>query len=121
VKKSLKLSLGSVVVAGALGAVLIPATSASATEESPSVCAAGTDAVDVPYAFTADNTPQLAGTVCVLSGTTQFASVSVTDGWSAEVKSDGTSSSERTEVRFTESTTRDRVELRYEPGRMEIK
>ena len=120
-KKSLKLSLGSVVVAGALGAVLIPATSASATEESPSVCAAGTDAVDVPYAFTADNTPQLAGTVCVLSGTTQFASVSVTDGWSAQVKSDGTSSSARTEVRFTESETRDRVELRYEPGRMEIK
>ena len=120
-KKSLKLSLGSVVVAGALGAMLIPATSASATEESPSVCAAGTDAVDVPYAFTADNTPQLAGTVCVLSGTTQFASVSVTDGWSAQVKSDGTSSSARTEVRFTESETRDRVELRYEPGRMEIK
>ncbi len=120
-KKSLKLSLGSVVVAGALGAMLIPATSASATEESPSVCAAGTDAVDVPYAFTADNTPELAGTVCVVSGTTQFASVSVTDGWSAQVKSDGTSSSARTEVRFTESATRDRVELRYEPGRMEIK
>jgi len=36
VKKSLKLSLGSVVVAGALGAVLLPATSASATE-SPAV------------------------------------------------------------------------------------
>jgi len=31
VKKSVKLSLGSVVVAGALGAVLIPAVSASAT------------------------------------------------------------------------------------------
>ena len=31
-KKSLKLSLGSVVVAGALGAILIPATSASAVE-----------------------------------------------------------------------------------------
>jgi hypothetical protein len=31
VKKSLKVSLGSVVVAGALGAVLIPAVSASAT------------------------------------------------------------------------------------------
>ena len=119
-KKSLKLSLGSVVVAGALGAMLIPATSASATE-SPSVCATGTDAIDVPYAFTADNTPELAGTVCIVSGTTQFASVTVADGWSAQVKSDGTASSDRTEVRFTESSTRDRVELRYEPGRMEIK
>jgi hypothetical protein len=120
VKKSLKLSLGSVVVAGALGAILIPATSASATDGT-SVCAAGTDAIDVPYAFTADNTPLLAGTVCVVSGTTQFASVSVTDGWSAEVKSDGTGSGARTDVRFTESSTRDRVELRYEPGRMEIR
>jgi hypothetical protein len=119
VKKSLKLSLGSVVVAGALGAILIPATSASAVE--PSVCAAGTDAIDVPFAFTADNTPELAGTVCVVSGTTQFASVSVADGWSAEVKSDGTNTSSRTDVRFTESATRDRVELRYEPGRTEIK
>jgi hypothetical protein len=121
VKKSLKLSLGSVVVAGALGAMLIPATTASATEETPSVCAAGTDAIDVPFAFTADNTPLLAGTVCVVSGTTEFASVSVTDGWSAQVKSDGTSSGARTEVRFADSATRDRVELRYEPGRMEIK
>ena len=119
-KKSLKLSLGSVVVAGALGAMLIPATTASA-EEAPAVCPVGTDPIDVPFAFTADNTPELAGTVCVVSGTTEFASVSVTDGWSADVKSDGTSSSARTEVRFTESSTRDRVELRYEPGRMEIK
>jgi hypothetical protein len=121
VKKSLKLGLGSVVVAGAMGAMLIPATVASAADELPSVCAAGTDAVDVPYAFDADNNPQLAGTVCVVSGTTRFASVTTTDGWSAQVKSDGTSSSERTEVRFTESQTRDKVELRYEPGRMEIK
>jgi len=121
VKKSLKLSLGSVVVAGALGAMLIPATTASATEEAPSVCAAGTDAIDVPYAFTADNTPLLAGTVCVVSGTTQFASVSVTDGWSAAVKSDGTTSNARTDVKFADSVTRDKVELRYEPGRMEIK
>jgi hypothetical protein len=121
VKKSLKLSLGSVVVAGALGAMLIPATTASATEEAPSVCAAGTDTIDVPYAFTADNTPLLAGTVCVVSGTTQFASVSVADGWSADVKSDGTTSNLRTDVKFADSATNDKVELRYEPGRMEIK
>ena len=56
-----------------------------------------------------------------MSATTQFASVNVTDGWAAEVKSDGTNSSNRTDVRFTQSATRDRVELRYEPGRTEIK
>ena len=120
-KKSLKLSLGSVVVAGALGVMLIPATTASATEETPTVCAAGTDTIDVPYAFTADGTPLLAGTVCVVSGTTQLASVDVADGWSAEVKSDGTTSNLRTDVRFEDSATNDKVELRYEPGRMEIK
>jgi len=97
----------------------IPATSASAVE--PSACSAGTDAIDVPFAFSADNTPELAGSVCVVSGTTQFASVNVTDGWAAEVRSDGTNSSNRTDVRFTQSATRDRVELRYEPGRTEIK
>ena len=120
-KKSLKLSLGSVVVAGAMGAMLIPATVASADEAPASVCAAGTDAVDVPYAFTEDATPLLAGTVCVVSGTTLLASVSATEGWTAQVRSDGTSSNERTDVRFAESATGDRVELRYEPGKMEIK
>ena len=118
-KKSLKLSLGSVVVAGALGAVLIPAVSASAAESS--VCAASDDAIEVPYAFAADGTPELAGTVCVLSGTTQFDSVDISPGWSAEVKADGSGSSARTEVRFSDPVTKDRVELRYEPGRTEIK
>ena len=118
-KKSLKLSLGSVVVAGALGAVLVPAVSASATEAS--VCAANDDAIAVPYAFAADGTPQLAGTVCVFAGTTQFDSVNITPGWQAEVKASGTGSSARTEVRFSEPSTNDRVELRYEPGKTEIK
>jgi hypothetical protein len=56
-----------------------------------------------------------------VTGTTQLDSVSVADGWKADVKSDGSTRSARTEVRFTEATTRDRVELRYEPGRIEIK
>ena len=116
-KSSLKLSLGSVVVAGALGAMLLPATAASAVDVA--TCPTGTDAVEVPYAFAADNTPELAGTVCVFSGTTQFATMTVTPGWRGEVKSDG--SDGRTEVRFTEPATRDRVDLRYAPGRMEIK
>jgi hypothetical protein len=119
VKKSLKLSLGSVVVAGALGAVLIPAVSASASV-APG-CAATDDAIDVPYAFAADGTPELAGTVCVFAGTTQFDSVDITPGWQAQVKASGSGSSARTEVRFSNPTTNDRVELRYEPGRTEIK
>ena len=118
--KKVRLSLGSVVAAAAMGAaILLPATGASATEGF--ACPENTDTIQVPYAFADDGTPELAGTVCVVSGTTQFASVTVSDGWSAQVKSDGTSSSDRTEVRFTESATRDRVELRYEPGRTEIK
>ena len=118
-KKSLKLSLGSVVVAGALGAVLVPAVSASATDAS--VCATIDDAIAVPYAYAADGTPELAGTVCVFAGTTQFDSVDVTPGWQAEVKASGTGSNARTEVRFSNPTTGDRVELRYEPGKTEIK
>jgi hypothetical protein len=117
VKKSLKLSLGSVVVAGAMGAMLLPATAASATEGF--ACPGGTSPVEVPYAFTDDGTAELAGIVCVFTDTTRFALMDVTDGWSAELKSAGTKG--RTEVRFTENSTGDRVELRYEPGRTEIK
>ena len=118
-KKSLKLSLGSVVVAGALGAVLLPATSASATVGF--VCPADTDTIDVPAAFAADGTPILAGTVCVNAGTTVLNSVDTADGWSAQVKSDGTNSNLRTDVRFSEPSTGDKVELRYEPGKTVIK
>jgi hypothetical protein len=121
VKKSAKWSLGSLVVAGALGAMLVPATAASATD-APAAgfsCPAETDTVEVPYAFAADNTPQLAGVVCVESGGTAFETMNVTPGWSATLKSDG--SDGRTEVRFSEPATRDRVDLRYEAGRTEIK
>ena len=116
-KKSVKLSLGSVLVAGAMGAMLLPATAASATEGF--VCPDGTSAVEVPYAYADDGTPQLAGTVCVFTGTTTFATMDVADGWSAQLRSTGTKG--RTEVRFTEVSTGHRVELRYEPGRTEIK
>ena len=118
-KKSLKLSFGSVVVAGALGAVLLPATYASATEGF--VCPTGTDTVEVPAGFAADNTPILAGTVCVNAGTTVLNTVDTSDGWSAQVKSDGTKSNQATDVRFSEPSTGDRVELKYEPGKTVIK
>jgi hypothetical protein len=122
VKKSAKLSLGSLAVAGALGAMLIPATAASATDApaAPSfACPADTDTIEVPFAFDADNNAQLAGVVCVVTGTTQFDTMNVTPGWSAQLKSDG--SNGRTEVKFAESSTRDKVELRYQSGRTEIK
>ena len=116
-RKTTKFSLSSVVVAGALGAMLLPAASAYATEGF--ACPEGTDTIAVPYAFDADSNPELAGTVCVLTGTTVFESLDVTDGWSAELKSAG--SKGRTEVRFSNDSTRARVELRYEAGRTEIK
>jgi hypothetical protein len=47
--------------------------------------------------------------------------VDVTPGWTDEVKSDGTGSSARTEVRFANAATGDKVELRYEAGRTQIK
>ena len=118
-KKSLKLSLGSVVVAGAMGVIVLPAGTASATDGF--LCPTGTDSIDVAYAYAADGTALLAGTVCVNAGTTVFNSVDVSPGWSAQVKDDGLNSNLRTDVRFTNSSTGDRVELRYEPGRTEIK
>lgn len=118
-KKSLKLSLGSAVVAGALGAILLPAASASATVGF--VCPDNTDTIAVPSAFAADGTAILAGTVCVNSGTTVLNSVDTADGWSAQVKSDGTNNNLRTDVRFSQKSTGDKVELRYEPGKTVIK
>ena len=119
-KKSVKLSLGSVVVAGAVSAVLIPAVGASAT--AGFVCPTDTDTVAVPYAFAADGTPELAGTVCVNAGTTVLNTMDTADGWSAQVKSDGTkTSSQATDVRFSDKSTGDRVELKYEPGKTVIK
>ncbi|HEV7653464.1 MAG TPA: hypothetical protein VGP36_01830 [Mycobacteriales bacterium] len=115
--KKARLGLGSAIVAAAMGVMLLPAVSASATEGFS--CPDGTDTIDVPYAFSADNVPELAGTVCVQTGTTAFEQVNVTDGWRAEVKSSG--SNDRTEVRFSNADTRDRVELRYEAGKTEIK
>ena len=42
-------------------------------------------------------------------------------GWTAQVKSDGTGNNARTDVKFTQSSTNDHVELIYEPGRTVIK
>jgi len=116
--KKTTMSVGGLLGAALLGAVLLPASAASATEGI--TCPAGTDTIEVPYAFTADSQPLLAGTVCVVSGTTRLSEVDVESGWTAEIKSDGSGNNSRTDVRFTQASSGDRVELRYEPGRTEI-
>lgn len=108
-RKTTKFGFSSVVVASVLGAVLLPAASASATEGF--ACPEGTDTIAGPYAFDADSNPEPAGTVWVLTGTTVFESMDVAEGWTAELRSAG--SKGRTEVRFRNADTRDRVELRY--------
>ena len=117
-KKTTKCRIGGLLAAVVLGTALVPAT-AGATEGF--TCPADTDTIAVPYAFTSDGQPLLAGTVCVVSGTTRLATVDVEDGWTAEVKSDGSGNNARTDVRFTQTSTGDRVELRYEPGHTVIK
>jgi hypothetical protein len=103
-----------------LSAIVLPATGAYALDAPAAFsCPAGTDTIEVPYAWTADNIPLLAGTVCVRTGTTTYSSMNVSDGWSAELRSDGTKG--RTEVRFTNRTTGAKLDLRYAPGRTEIK
>jgi hypothetical protein len=97
---------------------LAPLTgSAHATEGF--TCPEGSTAVEVPYAWTADNVPLLAGTVCVYEETTTLQSLDVNAPWHFEVKSSG--GSKGVDVRFTNPETRDRVELIYEPGQTEIK
>ncbi|WP_353508488.1 hypothetical protein [Intrasporangium sp.] len=117
--KVIRYGVGSALAAVVLGTVLVPAGVASATEGFS--CPTGTDTIQVPYAFTADGQPLLAGTVCVLEGTTRFSSLDVEAGWTAQVKSDGSGKKARTDVRFTQTSTGDRVELIYEPGLTRIK
>ena len=103
----------------AAAAIVLPVTAASALDAPATGCPAGTDTVEVPYGYTADSTPLLAGSVCVRTGTTTYSSMTVSAGWSAELKSDGTRG--RTEIRFTNRTTGAKLDLRYAPGRTEIK
>lgn len=113
-KKTTTYGVGGMLAAAVLGALLVAAPTASATEGFS--CPTGTDTIAVPYSFTADGQALLAGTVCVVSGTTRLSSLDVEPGWAAEVKSDGSGNNARTDVRFTQTSTGDRVELRYEPG-----
>ena len=117
-KKNVRWSLGSLLVAGAMGAMVLPATSAWATEGF--VCPAGTDTIEVPFAWSADNVPSLAGTVCVDSGTTLLNTVDVNKPWRATVKSTG-ATSKGLDIRFKNPKTGDKVELIYARGKTVIK
>lgn len=116
--KSLRLMVGSGLVAGAMGAMLLPAASASATEGF--ACPTGTDTLAVPYAWSADNVPSLAGTVCVVSGTTLLASYDVNSPWQATVKSLGVSS-RGLNIVFRNTQTKQKITLVYASGRTVVK
>jgi hypothetical protein len=117
--KTTKYRVGGLIAASLLGTVLVPAATAHATEGF--ACPAGTSTIPVAQSFTSDGQAVLAGTVCVAEGTTRLVSVDTEAGWTAQVKSDGTNNNARTDVRFTQAGTGDRVELIYEPGLTRIK
>jgi hypothetical protein len=110
--KTAKLGLSSLLTAGALGATLLQAPAASANPGF--VCPAGSDTIPVPYA-----SGELAGTVCVFSGTTAFRELDLTAGWRAVAKD--VFGSPTTDVLFTRTVDRAKVEVIYRSGRLEIK
>jgi hypothetical protein len=112
--KNVKLGLSSLLTAGALSAGLLLAPAASA--DFGFVCPAGSDTIPVPVT---DGSPTLAGTVCVFSGTTAYRSVDTNAGWRAVAKA--TYGSPTTDVLFTETSTRNKIEVLYKSGRLEIK
>jgi hypothetical protein len=107
--KSVKLGLSSLITAGALGATLLQAPAASAAPGF--VCPAGSDTIPARYG--------IAGTVCVFAGTTAFRSLDETAGWRAVAKD--VFGSPTTDVIFTRTVDRAKVEVIYKSGRLEIK
>lgn len=136
-RKTTKSGFSSVVVAGVLGAVLLPAASASATEglacpegtdtitaaasaTEGFACPTGTDTIAVPYAWSVDNVPSLAGTVCVQGGTTLLSSYDMNKPWKATVKSTG-ASSKGLSIVFKNAQTKQKITLVYASGKTVIK
>jgi hypothetical protein len=116
--KNLRWVIGSGLVAGALGAVLLPAAGASATEGF--ACPDSTDTIAVPYAWSADGVPSLAGTVCVEAGTTMLNTYDANTPWKATVKSVGVSS-KGLNIVFKNTVTKQKITLTYARGRTVIK
>jgi hypothetical protein len=115
--KTVKLGLSSLITAGALGAAMLQAPAASAAPGF--VCPAGSDTIPARYGTAADGTPAIAGTVCVFAGTTAFRSLDETAGWRAVAKD--VFGSPTTDVIFTRTVDRAKVEVIYKSGRLEIK
>ena len=112
--KTVKLGLSSLLTAGALGAGLLQAPAASA--DFGFVCPAGSDTIPVT---TTSTSTTLAGTVCVFAGTTAFRSLDEEAGWRAVAKD--VYGSPTTDVQFTNTQTRNKIEVIYKSGRLEIK
>ena len=110
-KNIVRTAAGAFTLAGALASTLLAAPAASAAlPEPPSfACPAGSTAVNVPNRIAAPDQPALAGTVCVVTGTTAFRSVHTNGGWRVEVKSPFGSRS--TNVRFFEPTFNAKAEV----------
>jgi hypothetical protein len=116
--RNLRRVVGAGLAAGAIGAVLLPAAAASATEGF--ACPAGTDTLQIPYAWSVDNVPSLAGTVCVEGGTTLLNSYDVNTPWKATVKSQG-ASSKGLNIVFKNPQTKQKITLVYARGRTVLK
>jgi hypothetical protein len=115
--KTVKLGLSSLLTAGALGAALLQAPAASADPNF--VCPTGSDTIPARYGTAPDGSALIAGTVCVFSGTSAFRSLDETAGWRAVAKD--VYGSPTTDVIFTNTQSRDKVEVIYKSGRLEIK
>lgn len=110
-KNIVRTAAGALTLAGALGTSLLTAPAASAVLPEPPAfaCPAGSSAVNVPNRIVAPNQPTLAGTVCVLDGTTAFRSVHTNGGWRVEVKAPF--GSRTTNVRFYEPSFNAKAEV----------
>jgi hypothetical protein len=115
--KTVKVGLSSLLAVGALGTALLQAPAASA--DPGFVCPVGSDTILAKYGTAPDGTPVIAGTVCVFAGTTAFRSLDETAGWRAVAKD--VFGSPTTDVIFTNTQTRNKVEVIYKSGRLEIK
>lgn len=115
--RTVKLGLSSLLTAGVLGAAMLQAPAAFANPNF--VCPAGSDTIPARYGTAADGSPLIAGTVCVFAGTSAFRSLDETAGWRAVAKD--VFGSPTTDVIFTNTQTRNKVEVIYKSGRLEIK
>jgi hypothetical protein len=119
--KTARWAAGALTLASALGTTLLAGPAASAAVPAPPsfACPAGSDSFNVPNRIVAPNQPEIAGTVCVFTGTTAFRSVHTNGGWRVEVKS--AFGSRTTNVRFYEPTFNGKAEVLTQNGRVVVR